>query len=177
SSGAKYCGPSGRSSTSSSRSSAMPSPVFALTGWSAWKSPSCAAAAICVAMWAGFRRSTLFRAITTGTPSENTRCAMKRSPAPISQDERVRQEVVRRVCDHATMVVGIDNAVEPELDEPLAAAAARRRRDRNRLEVARPPPRLRDGARDRRPLGAHSERIRRVLDVHALPDTPVAAEE
>ena len=33
-------GPSGSSPTSSSRSSSIPSPVFALTGWSAWKSPS-----------------------------------------------------------------------------------------------------------------------------------------
>ena len=39
--------PSGRSSTRSSRSSSIPSRTFALTGWSAWKSPSVAAAFIC----------------------------------------------------------------------------------------------------------------------------------
>ena len=42
-----------------------------------------AAVCICVAMWPGFRRSTLLTAITTGTPSAKTRVAMKRSPAPI----------------------------------------------------------------------------------------------
>src|SRR5436190_6638177 len=69
----------------------MPSPVFALTGCSAWKSPSRAAAFICCAMCPGFSRSTLFRAITTGTPSPKTRCAMKRSPAPMrSRAERTR---------------------------------------------------------------------------------------
>ena len=62
---------------------AMPSPVFALTGCSAWKSPSCAAAFICCAMCPGFSRSTLLSAITTGMPSAKTRWAMKRSPAPI----------------------------------------------------------------------------------------------
>ena len=36
-------GPSGSSETGRARSSSMPSPVFALTGWSAWKSPSVAA--------------------------------------------------------------------------------------------------------------------------------------
>ena len=44
----------------------MPSPVFALTGCSAWKLPSRAAAVICCAMWPPFSRSTLFSAITTG---------------------------------------------------------------------------------------------------------------
>ena len=61
----------------------MPSPVFALTGCSAWKSPSLEPVIICVAMWPGLSRSTLFSAITTGTPSSKTRFAMKRSPAPI----------------------------------------------------------------------------------------------
>ena len=42
--------------------------------------PSRAAAVICWAMWPPFRRSTLFSAITTGTPSANTREAMKRNP-------------------------------------------------------------------------------------------------
>ena len=43
-----------------SRSSSMPSPVFALTGCSAWKSPRRAAAVICCAMCPAFSRSTLF---------------------------------------------------------------------------------------------------------------------
>ena len=42
-SGGKYAGPSGSSSTGSSRSAFTPSPVRALTGWIAWKSPSLAA--------------------------------------------------------------------------------------------------------------------------------------
>ena len=41
-------GPRAAASTSSSRSAATPSPVRALTGCSAWKSPSAAAGAICV---------------------------------------------------------------------------------------------------------------------------------
>ena len=70
----------------------MPSPVFALTGWSAWKGPSFAAAFICVAMCPALSRSTLLSAITTGTPSPNTREAMKRSPAPIrSRAERTKR--------------------------------------------------------------------------------------
>ena len=69
-------------------------PVSALTGWSAWKSPSCAAALICVAMCAGLSRSTLFSAITTGTPSAKTRSAMKRSPAPI----RSRADRTKRIA-------------------------------------------------------------------------------
>ena len=42
--------------------------VFALTGWSAWKSPSAAAAFIAVMMWLGVRLSTLFSATITGIP-------------------------------------------------------------------------------------------------------------
>ena len=70
----------------------MPSPVFALTGWSAWNGPSFAAAFIWVAMCPAFSRSTLLSAITTGTPSPKTREAMKRSPAPIrSRAERTNR--------------------------------------------------------------------------------------
>ena len=45
--------------------------------------PSLAAFCSCCAMWPGLSRSTLFSAITTGTPRPKTRFAMKRSPAPI----------------------------------------------------------------------------------------------
>ena len=61
----------------------MPSPVTALTGCSAWKSPSVAASFICEAMCPDFSRSTLLTTMITGTPSENTRRATNLSPAPI----------------------------------------------------------------------------------------------
>ena len=67
----------------SPRSSSIPSPVFALTGCSAWKSPSVAASFICEAIWPFRSRSTLLTTITTGTPSEKTLRATNRSPAPI----------------------------------------------------------------------------------------------
>ena len=86
----------------------MPSPVFALTGCSALKSPSSAAVFICVAMWPGFSRSTLFSAITTGTPRPNTREAMKRSPAPI----RSRQSSTRRTASISSKDV-VDRALHP----------------------------------------------------------------
>ena len=79
----KYAGPSGRRKTRSPRSSSTPSLVTALTGCSAWKSPSCDAACICESTCPRFSRSILLRAITTGFSSPNTRRATKRSPAPI----------------------------------------------------------------------------------------------
>ena len=62
---------------------------------------------------------------------------------------------------------------DPELGEPLAAAAARRGGDPDRGEVARP---IAGGdcPDDRALLGADAERIGRVLHVHALELTPVA---
>ena len=68
----------GRSAARRSRRAAI-----ALTGCSAWKSPSAAAAFICEMTCAGFRRSILLSAMITGTPSEKTRRATKRSPPPI----------------------------------------------------------------------------------------------
>ena len=67
----------------------------------------------------------------------------------------------------------VDDALEPELLEPLAAAAAGRRRDRDRFEVARRAAR-RYRACERRLLGADPERIGGVLDVDAEEGPSVA---
>ncbi len=69
-----------------------------------------------------------------------------------------------------------DDAVEAELEQPLAAAAAGRRGDRDRLDVARADA-LCDGAREAAALGADPERIGSVLDVDARDDAAVAEEE
>ena len=63
-----------------------------------------------LAMWPGLRRSTLLRAITTGTPSAKTRSAMKRSPAPIrsraDEDEEHGVDVLERRVDGALHALG-----------------------------------------------------------------------
>ena len=73
-------------------------------------------------------------------------------------------------------LVAEDDAVEAKLPEPLPAAAARRVRDRDHLEVADAV-----AAGDRRGdavlLGTDPERIGSVLDVDSLEDRPVAREE
>ena len=88
----------------------MPSPVFALTGCSAWKSPSRGAVSICVTMCPGLSRSTLLSAITTGTPSAKTRSAMKRSPRadPVARvdHEQHRVDVLERRVDGALHALG-----------------------------------------------------------------------
>src|SRR3954464_15803629 len=48
----------------------------------------------------------------------------------------VRQELGRGVADELAFPVAEGDAIEPELVQPLAAAAARRGRDADRLEVA-----------------------------------------
>ena len=164
----KYSGPSGSSATSSSRSSATPSPVFALTGCSAWKSPSFEAVSICVAMCPGFSRSTLFSAITTGTPSAKTRSAMKRSPAPIrsraESTNSTRVDVLERRVDRALHVLGqrVERPLEPGQvgEHELVVVAVRDPEDA-------PPRRLRL-VRDDRDLAA-AERVheRRLADVRA----------
>ena len=58
----------------------------------------------------------------------------------------------------------VHDSIEAELDEPLPAPAARRRRDGDRLEIARTTPSS-NGRGQRRLLRAHPERVRRVLDV------------
>ena len=71
------------------------------------------------------------------------------------------------------VVAAVADLADPELVQPLPAAAARRRGDPDRLEVARAVA-GRDRGRDRRLLGADPERVRGVLDVHALELAPVA---
>ena len=58
--------------------------------------------------------------------------------ADFTEDERVRQQLVRRVLDELAVVVRVDDPVDLELDVPLPAAAARRRGDHEQVEVARP---------------------------------------
>jgi hypothetical protein len=60
--------------------------------------------------------------------------------------------------------------------QPLAAAAARRRGDRYRLEIAGPAAGG-DGRDDRALLGADTERVGRVLDVDSLEDASVAGQD
>src|SRR4051794_15539077 len=86
---------------------------------------------------------------------------------------RLGEQVDRRKGDELARVPGERDLVEAELDQPLAAPAARRRGDPDRLQVARPAA-LRDRAHDRRLLGADAERVRRVLDVDALEHASVA---
>ena len=77
-------GPSGSSEIRSSRSSSIPSPVFALTGCSAWKSPSVAAVLHLRRDVAGLQAVDLVeRRSRPGTPSAKTRRATNLSPAPI----------------------------------------------------------------------------------------------
>ena len=130
-SGGKYAGPSGSSSTSSSRSASIPSPVFALTGWSAWKSPSFDAVSICVAMCPPFSRSTLFSAITTGTPSEKTRCGDEAvagaDPVARGEDEEDGVDVLERAVDGALHALRhrVERPLEPgKVDEDELVAVA-----------------------------------------------------
>src|SRR5215831_4968086 len=93
-------------------------------------------------------------------------------PRASVQLPRVRQQLGRRVADDLALAVPERHPVDAELVEPLAAAAARRRRDADRLEVARPAAGD-DGTADRALLRAHAEGVRRVLHVHAFEDAPV----
>src|SRR3954454_7775288 len=85
---------------------------------------------------------------------------------------RIGKQLGRRSRHDLALAVSESNALEPELVQPLAAAAARRGGDPDCLEVPGSAP-LHDRPRQRRPLRADSERIRRVLDVHALEHAPV----
>ena len=115
----------------------MPSPVLALTGCSAWKSPSVAAFFICSAMWPGLSRSTLLSAITTGQPSSNTRLrdvAVAGADALARvEDEHDHVEVVGdRLLDAALHPLGqrVDRllpAGEVDEDELRVVAPSRRR--------------------------------------------------
>ena len=162
----KYAGPSGRSETRSPRSSPTPSFVFALTGWSAWKSPSAAAVFICDAMCAGLSRSTLFSAITTGFAE----------PEHAPRDEAV----ARRRCGRAHRRRGARRRRRRTTSRPSAACArsagrsgagsragrraraGSRRRSRRRTP---PPRRVGDGRGDRDLLAAERVDERRLADV------------
>ena len=73
----------------------------------------------------------MFSAITTGTPSEKTRSAMKRSPAPIrsraDEDEQDRVDVLERPVDGALHALGhrVERALEArQVDEHELVAVA-----------------------------------------------------
>src|SRR5688572_13083379 len=87
---------------------------------------------------------------TFGRPATATK------PDFISELERLGQELGRsQGHDHAAVAEA--HAVEPELVQPLTTAAARRRVDRDRLEVAGSVP-LRDRGADPVLLGTDPER-------------------
>src|SRR5438876_896161 len=66
---------------------------------------------------------------------------------------RLRQELGRRVRDDLSLAVAERDPVEPKLVQPLAAPAAGRGRDADRLEVTGAAS-VNDRPRDRRALGA-----------------------
>ena len=88
---------------------------------------------------------------------------------------RTTRAGARRRHRHDAPAVAEHDPLDAHLVQPLPAPAARRRGDRRDDEVAGPVP-LGDRARERRPLRAHAERIRGVLDVHALDHAAVARE-
>ena len=102
------------------------------------------------------------------------RAGRRRPRTPTSQLERVGQQVGRSRHHHFPARPRVHHALDAHLHEPLPAAAARRGRDRDRLQVARPAARG-DGRRQRRLLRAHPERIGGVLDVDAEEDAAVPA--
>src|SRR5581483_1314134 len=85
----------------------------------------------------------------------------------------VREELRGRRRADLPVGAAVADRADPELVEPLAAAAARRGRDPDRLEVARPAAGG-DRGGDRALLGAHAERVGGVLDVDARELAPVA---
>ena len=89
----------------------MPSPVIALTGCSAWKSPSAAAAFICVATWPGFSRSILLTTITTGHAEREDAArdvaVARADPLARVDDEQHRVDVVvHRLVDRVLHALG-----------------------------------------------------------------------
>src|SRR3954471_1256764 len=110
-----------------------------------------------------------------GTGARHTHLHQLRAESSRVELPRLGQELARGVRNDLACAVRERHAVEPELPQPLPAPAARRRRDPDRLEVAGPAS-LDDRARDRRLLRTDPERVRRVLDVHALERPAVARE-
>ena len=102
---------------------------------------------------------------TFGRPATAT------NPALHSSNVSGRSSAGVRVTSSPSAFLNVTRS-KAELVDPLSAAAARRRRDRDLLEVSRPAT-LGDRARDRGSLGADPERVRRVLDVHAFEHPPV----
>src|SRR5215218_5139860 len=110
-----------------------------------------------------------------GTDHRRTHLHKFRAESSRVELPRLRQELGRPVRHDLAGAVRERHAIQPELPQPLPTTAARRRRDADGLEIPRPAS-LGDRARDRRLLRAHAERVRRVLDVHALERAPVARE-
>ena len=104
-------------------------------------------------MCPGLSRSTLFSAITTGTPRPKTRSAMKRSPAPIrsraASDEQDGVDVLERLVDRALHPLG------ERVERPLEAGQV----DEDELVVV--------AVRD--PEDAAPRRLRLVRDDRDLP--------
>src|SRR5690242_9327759 len=85
----------------------------------------------------------------------------------------LRQQLVGRIRDDLAVCLREGHPLEAKLVEPLAAATARRRSDRDLDQIAWPAA-VDDRAGDCRPLCADPERIGGILDVHALVNLPVS---
>ena len=105
---------------------------------------------------------------TLGLPATATKPS-----SPHNSNESGSSSSGRRTSSFA--VLGEDHPLEPELEQPLAAAAARGGGDRDRLDLAGAHP-LRRCTGEGAALGADAERIRRVLDVDARDDAAVPQE-
>src|SRR5919198_661229 len=110
---------------------------------------------------------------TFGRPATATKPLRTRSTL---QRERFGQELARRPRNDLSLRRRVGDPLDPELVQPLPAAAARRRVDRDRLEVVALVA-LRDRSRERGALGADAERIGGVLDVHALDHVALARQD
>ena len=149
----------------------MPSPVFALTGCSAWKSPRRAAACICCAMWPAFSRSTLLSAITTGTPSAKTRlrdeAVAGADPLARGEHEQHAVDVLERSVDGVLHALGerVERALEARQvgEDELVVVAVRDPEDA-------PPRRLRLVGDDRDLAAAERVHERRLADVRPACD-------
>ena len=171
----KYAGPSGSSATSSSRSASTPSPVIALTGCSAWKSPSFATCEMRSAIVAGREPVDLVERDHRGPPAaEHARrdeaVARPRLAARVEHEQH-RVDVGEALVDGALHLLGQGVA------RPLEARKVREHELRARrvhdAEHA-PPRRLRLVRDDRDVVAAERVRQRRLADVRPAgePDEP-----